>query len=305
MSSCRPPCGARRPAATPTPTGPCTFRTRPSTRPARPAPTSTSSSTTPAAWTCATAAAFPCCPGHPEQAWTAFTALTRGRVCDQSALTYHKLRNSQGIQWPCTEQAPQGTERLYTDHTFPTRPETCTDYGHDLATGAQNEADEYRAHDPDGRAILKAASYLPPHEETDADHPLQLTTGRKVYHWHTRTKTSRAPELEAAAPDVWVELHPGDAADYGIAEGDLVLVTSRQGTTVEAPAVLTGTRPGVVFLPFHYGYFDQAVPERHTRAANELTRTEWDPVSKQPIYKVTAVRVDKLTDARIARTGRR
>ncbi|MEU6323343.1 nitrate reductase [Streptomyces sp. NPDC047009] len=241
---------------------------------------------------------------RPEEAWTAFTSLTRGRVCDQSALTYDLLKSSPGIQWPCTDEAPHGTERLYTDHVFPTRADVCEDYGHDLITGAQNEADEYRAHDPAGRAVLKAAPYLPPHEDVDEDHPLQLTTGRKVYHWHTRTKTGRVPELQAAAPDVWVELHPDDAARHGIVEGDLVLVQSRRGTSVEAPAVLTGNRPGVVFLPFHYGYFDQTVPERHTRAANELTRTEWDPVSKQPVYKVTAVRVDKLTDARVAETGR-
>jgi ferredoxin-nitrate reductase len=240
----------------------------------------------------------------PEDAWRDFTALTRGRVCDQSALTYDALRDAGGVQWPCTDGSPRGTERLYTDHVFPTHADDCEDYGHDLASGAQNEVDEYRAHDPAGRAVLKAAPYLPPHEEVDREYPLRLTTGRNVHHWHTRTKTARAPELQAAAPDVYVELHPGDAGPRGIDAGDLVLVRSRQGT-VEAPAVLTGTRPGVVFLPFHYGYFDQAAPQRHTRAANELTRTEWDPVSKQPIYKVTAVQVEKLTDAGTAATGRR
>ncbi|SOD66643.1 Molybdopterin oxidoreductase Fe4S4 domain-containing protein [Streptomyces zhaozhouensis] len=242
----------------------------------------------------------------PEEAWTAFTALTRGRGCDQSALDYAGLRATRGVQWPCTERAPHGTERLYTDHVFPTGAAVCEDYGYDLVTGAQHEADEYRAHDPAGRAFLKAAPYLPPHEEVDADHPLTLTTGRRVHQWHTRTKTGRVPELRDAAPDVRVELHPDDAAAHGIAEGDLVRVTSRRGTTVRAPAVLRGTRPGVVFLPFHYGYFDRPEPVRHDRAANELTRTEWDPVSKQPLFKVTAVRVDRIaeaTDAATATTG--
>ncbi|MEU6070726.1 hypothetical protein ABZ864_41385 [Streptomyces sp. NPDC047082] len=55
----------------------------------------------------------------PEDAWRDFTGLTRGRTCDQSALTYDQLRNSAGIQWPCTDDAPHGTQRLYTDHTFP------------------------------------------------------------------------------------------------------------------------------------------------------------------------------------------
>jgi anaerobic selenocysteine-containing dehydrogenase len=91
----------------------------------------------------------------PEQAWTAFTEITRGRPLDQSALTYDKLRGGSGIQWPCTEDSPGGTERLYTDHHFLTEPTVCESYGHDLMTGAANEADEYRAHDPGGRAVLR------------------------------------------------------------------------------------------------------------------------------------------------------
>jgi ferredoxin-nitrate reductase len=240
---------------------------------------------------------------QPEDAWRAFTALTRGRPCDQSALTYEKLRGGDGIQWPCTKDAPDGTERMYTDHHFPTRPDHCEDYGHDLITGAQNGAAEYRANDPAGRAFLKAAPYLPPHEPVDDDYPLQLTTGRKVYHWHTRSKTARAPELQAAAPEMWVELCPQDAEPLDIADGDLVRVRSRRGE-VDALAVLRGQRPGLVFAPFHYGYFDQAESGRHTRAANELTRTEWDPVSKQPIFKVTAVRLEKIATARAAAPGR-
>ncbi|WP_407285182.1 molybdopterin dinucleotide binding domain-containing protein [Streptomyces sp. BP-8] len=104
--------------------------------------------------------------------------------------------------------------------------------------------------------------------------PPYLTTGRSVYHWHTRTKTARAPELNNAAPDVWGEVRPRDAERPGIAEGDLVRVTSRRGD-VEAPAVRRGTRTGLVFLPFHYGYFDQADPERHDRAANGRCRGRW------------------------------
>jgi anaerobic selenocysteine-containing dehydrogenase len=231
----------------------------------------------------------------PEQAWRAFTEITRGRPCDQSALTYAKLRGGSGIQWPCTDDSPDGTERLYVNHHFLTEPTVAESYGHDLMTGAENEADEYRAHDPGGRAILKAADYTPPHEQVDENYPLQLTNGRTVYHWHTRTKTARARQLNDAAPEPWVEMCPQDAATLGVTDGDLVRVESRRGS-VQAPLRLTGTRPGVVFVPFHYGYWDRtgADPGKDGRAANELTRTEWDPVSKQPIFKVTAVRVTKV-----------
>jgi anaerobic selenocysteine-containing dehydrogenase len=228
----------------------------------------------------------------PEEAWNAFTQVTRGRPCDQTALTYDKLRGGSGVQWPCTDTSPDGTERLYTDCVFPTEPDYCESYGHDVNTGAENEPDEYRAHNPAGRAILKAAEYVPPHEPVDDEYPLQLTTGRTAYHWHTRTKTRRAPQLDSAAPQMWVELSREDAAGLGIAEGDLVRVESRRGA-IEAPARVTGSRQGVVFAPFHYGYWDQPGgnrPDGSPTAANEVTRTEWDPVSKQPVYKVTAVR---------------
>jgi anaerobic selenocysteine-containing dehydrogenase len=93
---------------------------------------------------------------------------------------------------------------------------------------------------------------------------------------------------------VWVELHEEDARALGIGEGDLCLVTSPRGS-VEAPARLTGKRAGAVFIPFHYGYWDHddRQPDGHGTAANELTITAWDPVSKQPILKNAAVRVER------------
>jgi predicted molibdopterin-dependent oxidoreductase YjgC len=152
---------------------------------------------------------------------------------------------------------------------------------------------------PDGKAILKAADYTPPHEEPDADRPLRLNTGRTIYHFHTRTKTARAPQLQAAAPDVWVELSGADAARLDIAEGDLVEVSAPRGS-IRGPARITAIREGVVFVPFHYGYWDEPegdAPDGHARAANELTITQWDAASKQPIYKTAAARVTKVEDS--------
>ena len=68
----------------------------------------------------------------------------------------------------------------------------------------------------DGRARLKGAEWTPPPESPDDSYPMQLMTGRTVYHFHTRTKTGRAPELNAAAPEPWVELAPSDAAELDI-----------------------------------------------------------------------------------------
>lgn len=202
--------------------------------------------------------------------------------------------------WPCTQDVPDGTERLYTDGLFNTDPDYCESYGHDLATGAAFDETSYRAKEPKGRAFLHADAYRPAPEQTSDEYPLLLTTGRTVYHFHTRTKTARAPQLDAAAPDVWVELSAADAAAGEIHEGDLVRIASPRGA-IEAPVRVSGIRPGVVFVPFHYGSWDHddaPGPQRGAKvrctAANELTETVWDPVSKQPLFKVAAVNVTLL-----------
>jgi anaerobic selenocysteine-containing dehydrogenase len=228
----------------------------------------------------------------PEEAFEAWKACSRGRPCDYSGLSYAKLRRHNGIQWPCNEEHPDGRERLYTDAVFNTDPDYSEGYGHDLVTGAAFSEEEYRAKEPGGRAFLHAADYAPSPEVPSDEFPLLLTTGRTVYQFHTRTKTGRAPALQAAAPDVWVELSANDAGALGVAEGDRVRVTSPRGA-IEGPARINGIREGVVFVPFHYGSWD-AAEGTPPRAANEMTITAWDPVSKQPIFKVAAVRVEKL-----------
>jgi anaerobic selenocysteine-containing dehydrogenase len=232
----------------------------------------------------------------PEEAFDAWRECSRGRPCDYTGLSYEKLRGTSGVQWPCTDEAPDGTERLYADGAFWASPDDCESYGRDLETGAPVEEQEYRALNPEGRAVIKAADYRPPHELPDEEYPLQLITGRTVYHFHTRTRTARAPELQAAAPEVWVEVSPHDAATWSLVEGDVAEVRTRRGE-VRARVRVSGIRPGVVFLPFHYGYWDTPEgwqPGERGRAANELTLTDWDPASKQPIFKTAACSVRKV-----------
>ena len=92
-----------------------------------------------------------------------------------------------------------------------------------------------------------------------------------------------------------------DAEELGVGDGDVLRVSSPRGT-IEAPARISSIRPGTVFVPFHYGYWDAgdgAGPNgTRARAANELTISNWDPVSKQPLYKVAAVSLDKAGSAR-------
>jgi anaerobic selenocysteine-containing dehydrogenase len=233
-----------------------------------------------------------------ESAFEAWKACSRGRPCDYSGLSYEKMRGRGGLQWPVTADRPEGTPRLYADGTFLTDPEVCESYTNDLLTGAPKTETEYRAMNPAGRAFLRASEYLPPHETPDEEYPLAYTTGRTVYQFHTRTKTDRARQLHRAAPDAWVEISPIDAERLGIQEGDLVRVESRRGA-IEVPARINDIKEGTIFAPFHYGYWDTpdgSSPDGHPRAANELTLTEWDPVSKQPYFKITAARVTKIRE---------
>jgi anaerobic selenocysteine-containing dehydrogenase len=229
---------------------------------------------------------------EPEGAFEAFKEITRGRPCDYTGLSYAKLGAGSGVQWPCNEQYPDGRERLYEDGVFNTAADYCEIYGNDLSTGAAVEPEEYRARDPKGRAMIKTADYVPPAEQPDDGYPLWLTTGRDVYHWHTRTKTGRSAELRAAAPDVYIQISEEDAIRYDVAEGEWVEVESRRGR-VRGAARVGDIAQGHVFVPFHYGYWDEK-ENAHTRAANELTITGWDPVSKQPHFKFAAVRLRKL-----------
>jgi anaerobic selenocysteine-containing dehydrogenase len=236
----------------------------------------------------------------PESAFEAWKRASVGRPCDYSGLTYQLLRGPSGIQWPCTADAPQGTERLYVDGEFRATPDDCESYGRDLITGAAVEETEYRALNPDGKAVLKAAEYLPPHEDVSEEYPFQLITGRTIYHFHTRTKTARAPELQAAAPHVWAELSPTDAADLGVTDGDLVDVISPRGA-IRAEARVARVSSGTVFVPFHYGYWDTTGDQPSSgdpgSAANEATITDYDPVSKQPLFKSSAARIQVVKEA--------
>jgi predicted molibdopterin-dependent oxidoreductase YjgC len=236
---------------------------------------------------------------RPESALEAWKQCSAGRPCDYTAITYDRLRGGSGIQWPCTEAEPDGVERLYADGRFNTDPDYCETYGQDLDTGAESIATEYRSKQPEGWAFLHPLDYEPSSEVPDEEFPLLLTTGRTVYQFHTRTKTGRAQQLNDAAPQVWVEVSPDDARGLQLAEGDLVRVESARGT-IRARVRVCGVRPGVVFVPFHYGYWDTSQDgsePRRERAANELTVTAWDPVSKQPIFKVAAGRLVKTADA--------
>ena len=147
----------------------------------------------------------------PEEAFEAWKVCSAGRPCDYTGITYAKLTGGSGVQWPCNENAPDGTERLYADYHFPTAWDECGDFGHDIETGAARTKEEYKAEDPEGRAILKAerrtsrrarrirtswsasTSRSPTCSRADSDgrrSSCSSPSRRSISRWHAATPTS-------------------------------------------------------------------------------------------------------------------
>ncbi len=135
-----------------------------------------------------------------------------------------------------------------------------------------------------GKGTFHAIEFVPPAELPDDDYPLYLTTGRVLYQYHTGTMTRKTDDINERAPESFVELCAEDADKYGLANGELVEVSSRRGTIKVRARVCDMTKSGTVFIPFHFA----------EAAANMLTNAALDPVSQIPELKVCAVKLTKV-----------
>lgn len=138
---------------------------------------------------------------------------------------------------------------------------------------------------PIGRGRFHAVEHLEPHELPDAEYPLLLTTGRVLYHWHAGEMTHRSSGLQAACPELQIEISQEDATELEIKDEELVQLASRRGAIIAIARISERVTAGVVFANFHF-----SAPHN----ANELTHHTLDPIAKIPEYKVSAVRVTRL-----------
>ncbi len=168
-------------------------------------------------------------------------------------ISYARLEH-QGIQWPCPTPDHPGTPYLHKDRF------------------------------PRGKGRFHAVEYRDSAELPGQEFPFLLTTGRNLWHYHSRTMTGRVPGLVELSPEAYVEINPEDAASLGICEGAKVRVASRRGSIAVVAKVTETVPKGVVFIPFHFG----------EQAANLLTQAALDPVAKIPEFKVCAVRLEPL-----------
>ena len=134
----------------------------------------------------------------------------------------------------------------------------------------------------DGLAHLVPAEWLPAKELPSPEYPFVLNTGRMLEHWHTGSMTRRSYALDAIAPKALVFVHPDDAAELGLADGDLARVSSRRGSIELEVTVSHREARGNCFIPFHF----------REAAANLLTIDEIDPFGKIPEFKFCAVRIE-------------
>jgi assimilatory nitrate reductase catalytic subunit len=182
--------------------------------------------------------------------------VSRGQLCDYSAMSYEKIEELGGIQWPCNEQYPEGKKRLYTE-------------GFDCPTD-------------DGKAKLLVVDWKPLSETPNPNFPLNLNTGRTVEQWHTRTKTKSIGLLNDLAPEAWVEINPKDAKKLQVKSGERITIASSRGEVNDLMVKVTQVvREGSCFVPFHYSQ----------QLINNLTIPEFDAKSFEPNFKQCAVNI--------------
>ena len=167
-----------------------------------------------------------------------------------AGVSYAKLEELGSIQWPCNAAAPNGTPMMHVDRFVL------------------------------GRGKFMITDYVPTEERTGARFPLILTTGRILSQYNVGAQTRRTENSRWHEEDV-LEIHPFDAEQRGIVEGDLVSLESRSGDIAIKARVSERMQPGIVYTTFHHA----------KTGANVITTDYSDWATNCPEYKVTAVQV--------------
>lgn len=171
-----------------------------------------------------------------------------------SGVSYEKLDKLGSLQWPCNDDAPEGTPIMHIDSFVR------------------------------GKGKFMITKYVPTDERSTRRFPLLLTTGRILSQYNVGAQTRRTPNVMWHSEDV-LEIHPQDAEDRGVNEGDWVGIQSRSGETVLRATLTDRVQPGVVYTTFHF-------PES---GANVVTTDSSDWATNCPEYKVTAVQVTRVS----------
>jgi len=167
-----------------------------------------------------------------------------------TGVSYDRIDELGSIQWPCNAEHPAGTPVMH-EQTFVR-----------------------------GKGRFVVTDYVPTEERTTPRFPLLLTTGRILSQYNVGAQTRRTENVQWHEEDR-LEIHPHDAEERGIKEGDWVGIVSRAGETTLRARITDRVQPGVVYTTFHH-------PES---GANVITTENSDWATNCPEYKVTAVQV--------------
>jgi formate dehydrogenase major subunit len=197
----------------------------------------------------ANALGYPMSYEHPSQIMDEIARLTP----TFAGVNYDKLEQMGSLQWPCNDQSPQGTPIMHVDHFVR------------------------------GKGRFLITQYVPTDEKVTRKFPLLLTTGRILSQYNVGAQTRRTENVRFCSEDL-LEVHPHDAEERGIVDGDWVGIQSRAGDTVLRANVTERVQPGVVYTTFHF-------PES---GANVITTDNSDWATNCPEYKVTAVELVRV-----------
>ncbi len=169
-------------------------------------------------------------------------------------IKYNRIEQN-GLQWPCPTENHPGTPILHLEGRFTS-----------------------------GLGQFIPVDWTPPAEVPDKEYPMVLSTGRRLYHYHTRTQTGRCEGLNDLLGEETADISPDDAVSLRIDSGETVRVISRRGS-VNVKARITNEVPaGMVWMAFHF----------RDSCANWLTNPAFDPFTLTAEYKACAVRIEKI-----------
>ncbi len=159
-----------------------------------------------------------------------------------------------GLQWPCPTMEHPGTQFLHRDGVF-----------------------------THGKGIFNPVDWKPPAEVPDREYPFVLSTGRRLYQYHTRTQTGRCG-LNFLMSEETADISQADAQRLGIEPDEYVRVRSRRGEVKVKARITEQVPPGMVWMSFHF----------RDGSANWLTNAVYDPATMTAEYKACAVTVEKI-----------
>ncbi|MEI6134205.1 MAG: nitrate reductase [Desulfomonile sp.] len=217
-----------------------------------------------------------------QMAWDDYRECVKLTEHSLYGMTYDRLKQLEaGLQWPCPDEKSPGTARRYVRGYDPimNMPEIVKVPSSALIYFYGDKKHE-------GKANVFLRPYKGAEEPPDKDYPFFLTTGRVIEQWHTGTMTMRVAEIARSKPNAYLEIHPSDAKEYGIKEGDMVKIASRRGFNILPARVVKNSLPGILFVP----WFDQ----EWDRMINRVTIDAFDEGSKQPEFKICAAKIEKL-----------